>query len=151
MNTPFRSSCSLLHIFDISAQQVVPGAVSVDRDTVASTRYDLIVLSHVLEHVPFPALTISEIASIMARDTVLYIEVPHEDLIRGAADDTNTHVRKKYWHEHINFFTRESLGTLIEGCGLRVIGMRSIEADGGAKRWHLWSIACVLDTAPGSQ
>jgi len=146
-NTPFRSRCSLLHIFDISAQQVIPGAVSVQKDTVAATHYDLIVLSHVLEHVPFPASTISEIASIMARDTVLYIEVPHEDLMREAKDATDLHTRKKYWHEHINFFTRDSLSALIESCGLRVIDVQSIEAEGGGKRWHLWSLACMLHEA----
>ena len=144
-NTPFRSRCSLLHIFDISAQQVMPGAVSVDKHTVATTHYDLIVLSHVLEHVPFPASTISEIAAIMARDTILYIEVPYEDLMREAQDATDLHARKRYWHEHVNFFTRDSLSALIANCGLRVVDMQSIEAEGGAKRWHLWSLACMLD------
>jgi hypothetical protein len=57
------------------------------------------------------------------------------------------HRKKKYWHEHINFYTRQSLVALLEGCGLQPIGAQSIEAEGGGKSWHVFSIACKLEEA----
>jgi len=143
-NTPFKSQCSVFHVYDISNQPVVDGASRVDKRTVEGTDYDLIVLSHVLEHLPYPDDAISEIASVMKPETVLYIEIPHEDLMRLNHGATDTHTKKKYWHEHINFFTQDSLLALLERCGLRALGMQSIEAEGGGKHWHILSIACSL-------
>ena len=144
INTPFRSRRKLLHIYDISDQPVLEGAQRVDKETVQRTTYDLVVLSHVIEHVPYPALILSEIASIMSDDTVLYIEVPHEDLIRPNDGSRDLHAKKKHWHEHINFFTRDSLVALLYSCGLRRIGMQSLQAEGDLKTWHVLSIACKL-------
>lgn len=143
-NTPFKSQCGVFHVYDISNQPVVDGASRVDKSTVERTGYDLIVLSHVLEHLPYPGDAVSEIASIMNPETVLYIEVPYEDLMRLNQGARDTHTKKKYWHEHINFFTYDSLLALLENCGLRALGMQSIEAEGGGKNWHIFSIACSL-------
>ena len=146
LNTPFKSQNKVCHIYDISSKPAIQGALRVERNTVGNTNYDLIVLSHVLEHVPYPAKTISEITSVMSKDTVLYIEVPHEDLIRLAPDMLNLHAKKKHWHEHINFFTEQSLTSLLEYCGLRATGMQSIQTEGDAdvKIWHIFAIACKL-------
>lgn len=150
-NTPFRSQNALLHIYDISNQPVVEGAVRVDTDTVKHTNYDLIVLMHVIEHVPYPARTISAITAVMKEDTVLYVEVPHEDVMRLNQGSKEVHKKKKYWHEHINFYTCDSLMALLGGCGLRAIGAQSIEAEGGGKNWHVFSIACKLQGSPRSE
>ncbi|MBF8254936.1 MAG: hypothetical protein HW373_1631, partial [Deltaproteobacteria bacterium] len=118
LNTPFGSQSKLFHIYDISKKPAIEGALRVDKDTIQITHYDLIVLSHVLEHLPYPAKTIMEIRSVMKKDTV---------------------------HEHINFFTRESLNSLLECCGLEAIDVQSIEAAAGdVKNWHVFAIACKL-------
>lgn len=145
LNTPFGSQSKLFHIYDISNKPAIEGALRVDKDTIQITHYDLIVLSHVLEHLPYPARTIMEIRSVMKKDTVLYIEVPHEDLLRLNPESKNVLTKKKHWHEHINFFTRESLNLLLECCGLEAIDVRSIEAAAGdVKNWHVFAIACKL-------
>lgn len=144
INTPFKSRSEVFHIFDISNKPMIEGAVRVDASTIETINYDLIVLSHVLEHLPWPGKTLARIGSIMCDDTVLYIETPYEDLIRLGSSAIDLHTRKKYWHEHINFFTPKSLGSLLKCCGMRVIEMRFIEADGGGKHWHLFAIACKL-------
>jgi hypothetical protein len=144
INTPFKSRNPAFHVFDISNKSMVAGAVLVGASTIKNTNYDLIVLSHVLEHVPWPAKTIAEIGAIMRDDTVLYIETPYEDLVRLGSNALDLHTKKKYWHEHINFFTPDSLDSLLKCCGLQVIDMRFIDAEGGGKNWHVFAIACKL-------
>jgi hypothetical protein len=80
----------------------------------------------------------------MKPETLLYVEVPHEDLVRLSDGSKDLHTKKKYWHEHINFFTYESLVALLESCGLRAVGMECIETKEGGKKWHVFSIACKL-------
>lgn len=144
LNTPFGSQSKVFHIYDISNKPTTEGAVRVDKDTIRVTHYDLIVLSHVLEHLPYPAKAIMEITPVMKKDTVLYIEVPHEDLLRLNPASDNVYTKKRHWHEHINFFTRESLRLLLERCGLAAIDVQSIEAGGDVKKWHVFAIACKL-------
>ncbi len=149
LNTPFRSRSSLFHIYEISDIPAIDGAFRVEKSTIERTKYDLIVLAHVLEHVPDPAKIMEEIRSIMTGDTVLYIELPYEDLIRLNPGSRTLHTKKKHWHEHINFFTRESLTALLERCGMRAIGMQSLqttdEMTGDIKQWQVLAIACKLD------
>jgi hypothetical protein len=121
---------------------VVDGAVRVDKATVDSTNYDLVVFSNVLEHVPFPADTLLEITSAMSVNTVLYLEVPNEDLIRLNPESPNLLESKKHWHEHINFFTRESLRFLLGRCALEVIEVDTLDVFSGGKAGNVFLIAC---------
>jgi hypothetical protein len=147
-NTPFAGRRESLDIFDISNRPLVEGASRVDAATIERTSYDLIVLSHVLEHLPWPAKTIAEICNVMGDDTVLYIETPYEDLMRSNGDVGDLHLKKRYWHEHVNFFTVASLKALLQTCGLRIIDMRFIVAEGGGKLWHVFAIACKRRQLP---
>lgn len=145
LNTPFGARSRLFHIFEISNKPAIPGAVRVDKATIHATDYDLIVLSHVLEHLPWPEGTVAEIASVMKSDTVLYVEVPHEELVRLDPESRGLHARKRHWHEHINFFTQASLAALLGRCGLEVVDMLSLAAGGGdVKAWQVISVACRL-------
>jgi len=142
LNTPFKSRCSQLHIYDISAKPVVDGASRVNLDTVQSTRYDLIVISNVLEHLPFPSDTLSEIRLAMSADTVLYVEVPHEELMIINPGSKNLAEKKKHWHEHVNFFTRESLEFLLLGCGLKTIDIKTMDVSSGGRAGHVYCLTC---------
>ena len=79
--------------------------------------YDLVVCMQVLEHVSYPKKILKEISNVMNKNSILYIEIPHEKMIR----DNELPVHKKHWHEHINFYTKDSLKFLIECSGLIVI------------------------------
>ena len=142
LNTPYRSTCQLLHVHDISGLQPSGKALQVQRDVIDATHYDLIVLSNVLEHVPFPGEVLSEVQSAMSVDSVLYIEVPHEDLVRSNPKSRDLYARKKYWHEHINFFTQESLEHLLRRRNLNIEGMKSILVTAGGKEGYVFMIAC---------
>src|SRR5262249_21449397 len=89
LNTPFRNHASVHHILDISDKAVVAGAVRISESFVRSTSYDLIVLSNVLEHVSFPQDLLRKIGTAMHFHTVLYLEVPLEELMRGDAGNSD--------------------------------------------------------------
>lgn len=117
LNTPLRNEARLHHVLDISGRPLIGGAVAVAAPLAS---YDLIVLAHVLEHVPEPAALIDEIRGAMDGGTVLYVELPFEALMRAAERDTAAWRRKRHWHEHINFFSVQGLRRLLQGCGLQV-------------------------------
>lgn len=116
-NTPLRHGAALHHVLDISGRPLVEGAIAV---TTPQGPYDLIVLAHVLEHVPEPAALIDEIRAVMDAATHLYVEVPFEALMRAAEGDPAAWRRKRHWHEHINFFSAAGLRQLLQACGLSV-------------------------------
>ena len=118
-NTPFKNS--MIHIYDVSDNLPVEGVTLVDSPF---GRYDLVVCSHVLEHVPYPYDVIMEIKKYMG--DCLYIELPIEDITK-ATD-------KKYWHEHINFFTIDSLYKLFERVGLSVVDYKLSDGIMGPRR-----------------
>lgn len=119
-NTPFKDRNSLLHIYDISGVDSLPGSGQVDKQIAANTDYDLVVCSHVLEHVPYPADLLLEIRSVMRDDTLLYLEVPFEPLMQERAAG-RTAPLKRHWHEHINFFSEASLLALLSACGFTLL------------------------------
>lgn len=61
--------------------------------------FDLIVLAHVLEHVPWPRQTIGTLIPLLAPGGVIYAEVPLEPPVTT-------------WHEHINQFTPKALAAV---------------------------------------
>lgn len=124
-NTPFRrlNTWALIDIYDISAHPVKPYG-----------KYNLVVCSNLLEHVPWPLATLEEIEPHMG--DILYLEIP-----MGAVDD-NSYKTKTEWHEHINFFTLKSLEMLLRRAGLNVVDFRRHDLTGTKYYDHLLMIAC---------
>lgn len=140
VNTPFRSRATRHHIYDISKRPVVESARVVDLEAVRANVYDLIVFSNVLEHVPYPRDLLREIVGAMRPETVLYIEVPHEDVVRLIDDPAQRLERKRHWHEHINFFTPRALDILFRDAGLLQIERKSHPITAGGKCSYVFSI-----------
>lgn len=150
-NTPFKSRNKLFHIYDISDKPVIDGAQRVGKDAASNTPYDLVVCSNVLEHVPYPAETLLDLRSCMDERTVLYLEVPYEDLVRTAGADAEVYRRKKHWHEHTNFFTETSLRRLLRRCDLSVIDLKELEATFGGQSVWRFLIACQRSSPAASR
>jgi len=93
-NTPFKDRSHIFDVFDISNKDVVAGAHKVNRFQAISRKYSLIVCSNVLEHVPYPAELLLDILSSMDMDSILYIEVPLEEVV--AQYQTDLHLFKKH-------------------------------------------------------
>lgn len=139
-NTPFKDHNALFHIYDISNKPVVDGAVKVGKEQALATDYNLIVCSNVLEHTPYPADVINEMRQCMGPDTVLFIEVPQEELVRTAAPGAALHGKKRHWHEHINFYTASALENMLERCGLALLGLETTVPT--ATRNAAYMVAC---------
>lgn len=140
INTPFRGRARLHHVLDISEKPVVEGAMRLGPEDVAPGAYDLIVSSNVLEHVPDPLGLVRTMAAAMGPDTILYLEVPHEDVVRLIPDPAARPGAKRHWHEHINFFTPEALDALLAGAGLACIERISHPVSAGGKDSHVFSL-----------
>ena len=146
VNTPFRSRAMQHDVYDISNRPMVEGARSVDLDTVKASVYDLIVFSHVLEHVPYPRESLREIANAMRQETILYVEVPHEEVVRLSENPAQRLDRKRHWHEHINFFTPSALDAVFEDVGLSIIERQSFPIAAAGKNSHVFSILARRST-----
>ena len=76
-------------------------------------RFDLAILSHVLEHVEYPRKLIYEAARV-ARN--VFIEVPLEDNLKLSQDFVFDRVG------HINFYNVKTIRRLVQSCGMRILG-----------------------------
>jgi hypothetical protein len=131
INTPFRGRVDAQHILDISDRPLVPGAERVDAAAASSQHYDLVVLSEVLEHVPQPLALLEQVAALLDDDSVLYVEVPFEALMRSLEAEPQRWREKRHWHEHINFFSRQGLHRLLARCGLSALRLDVLDIDVG--------------------
>lgn len=76
--------------------------------------YDLIILSHVLEHVIAPQGFLRALGPLLKNDGVIFVEVPNKDYIYKDAYDP-----------HLLFFDSHTLKLLFEQAGFEVVCMQS--------------------------
>jgi hypothetical protein len=142
-NTPCREKARRHDVYDISGASVIPGARSVNREQAMAERYDLVVCSNVLEHVPYPSDLLHAMCRVMTPESLLYIEVPFEEVMRQYGRNAILH--KKHWHEHVNFFSQKALRALLGNVGL---GLVAIDTEGsitaGLRSSHMIQVACRL-------
>ncbi len=81
-----------------------------------SKKFDLAVLSHVVEHVEHPRILLNEVARIAK---YIFIEVPLEDTIRLPQDFVMDSVG------HINFYSPKTIRRLIQSCNIKVLDQQS--------------------------
>lgn len=89
-------------------------------------RFDLIIISHVLEHVAEPRELLGSLRAFMKPDGRLYAEVPMEIWagIRIGPDPIT----------HVNYFTPASFNLLVRKAGLRPVEQRTTAGSYGASR-----------------
>ncbi len=144
VNTPFKHGSNCLHVFDISDVSLVPGISRVNLEGALAHRYDLVVCSNVLEHTPYPLATLSKIIKVMDKNSVLYLEVPHEVLMRTRATGHERLSAKRHWHEHVNFFTDKAVQHLVQGSGLEIIKFEDRKISSSACDFHQFFVAAKL-------
>jgi hypothetical protein len=131
INSLFRFDNKLLHIYDISGVDLVSSARAVDIEQAYHNYYDLVSCSQVLEHVAFPADLIKQMLPAVKDNTLLYLEVPNEALIRAHPHSKNLAPLKRHWHEHVNFFTETSMRRMLENAGLDLVDTLNLKVDLG--------------------
>ncbi len=99
---------------------VLPGTLEDLPAEVARQPYDLIIMSHVLEHVVDPALALANAADLLKPGGKLVVETPNSAAL-GLAWSANTWFCLRV-PEHLQFFTERSLRGYCDQVGLRVIG-----------------------------
>lgn len=119
INTPVFSAKDL-YIYDISNKEVLPNFTLLQKQDLKNYSYDLIVCSNVLEHVSYPRELLQDIRNYMSKDTVLYIEIPCEKLIMKKEIIDKNEI-KRHWHEHINFYSENSIKELLKACNLNIL------------------------------
>jgi hypothetical protein len=141
INTPLLGRSRFTHVYDISSVAPIAGVQAVDLDAIKHYRYDLITCSQVLEHVAYPHHILAGIAESLGDETLLYLEVPREALIRDNPGSKRLAALKRHWHEHINFFTEQSLRELVQRAGLQVQEVMYLDVDLG---WRTGTVCGLL-------
>ncbi|MFJ4145650.1 class I SAM-dependent methyltransferase [Pseudomonas sp. NPDC089734] len=137
LNTLFLGRSKLTHIYDISSVATVEGVEAVSLETIEQHQYDLVICSQVLEHVPYPHELLKQIAGALDEHTLLYLEVPNEVLIRENPGNKKLAGLKRHWHEHVNFFTEQSLRELVQYAGLQVHEIMNLDVNLGWRTGNL--------------
>jgi hypothetical protein len=144
VNTPFVGRANLIHIHDISGVDVVEGAERISTGQLQQHRYDLVTCCQVLEHVPYPLELIRQIIPALSPQTLLYLEVPHEALVREHPGSLHLASIKHHWHEHINFFSEASVRALLERAGFQVLDAIHLPVDLGWRKGALMGFVAKL-------
>jgi SAM-dependent methyltransferase len=156
-------------VYDISG---IPAAAGVTATTdPAKCKADLIINSNVLEHVGFPRLLVSEILQAAPEGGLVFLEVPCEfpfgaarivrrlaqigvmALTRPVLVQHVVHTASLYMmHEHINYFTEQSLTTLMHSCGGAVVASGRYSSAGMAgKADMVWCLASSTQSRPADK
>jgi 2-polyprenyl-3-methyl-5-hydroxy-6-metoxy-1,4-benzoquinol methylase len=102
---------------------------SVDGLASQNSRFDVILLDNVLEHVLDPAHLLRSIKPLMADDAVLVIEVPNDFSALQQHLLEKKKIDRPFWvvaPDHISYFNRKGLSHLARDCGY---DERSVSAD----------------------
>ena len=144
VNSPFRFTANKLHVYDVSTVDTCSEATKISLENCTEQRYDLVACMQVLEHVPFPINVLRQIIKVMQSDTILYLEVPLEGIFQSNDSLTPRGLLKKHWHEHINFFSPESLVALTKTCGLKVLHFKTQSIVLGDRVGAIQMLICKL-------
>ena len=146
-NTPFYDTCEDLYIFDISNKTSGGRVKNLNSDQVCQYEYNLIVCSNVLEHIPYPLQTLQNLSEAMGNETILYVELPYEKIVRNFEEGeefNDTIGSKRHWHEHINFFTTKSVKSLMTAAHLEILEIKKLKISGETTS-HVFQVACKRD------
>jgi 2-polyprenyl-3-methyl-5-hydroxy-6-metoxy-1,4-benzoquinol methylase len=100
-------------------------------DLESNITFDLITCSHVLEHVPFPIGFVADLKKYIKPDGIIYFELPLERIMEPAKNHSIEERlnSKHHWHEHINFFSLESLRHIFKNAGFEVLNLELVDVN----------------------
>ncbi len=91
------------------------------------SRYDLITMFHVLEHLPDPKYFLNNLRDCLELNGQLIIEVPNADDALLTLYRSSHFADFTYWSCHLYLYTAETLRKLAESCGYMVKYVKQIQ------------------------
>ncbi len=92
-------------------------------DVFGEKRFDVVLLKNVLEHLADPVAILTDIRQkVLSKNGVLVIDVPNE-FNKFQTVGRDTHGLSNWWVStpaHLNYFSKDSLSSLLEGTGFNV-------------------------------
>jgi hypothetical protein len=125
-------------VYEVSDIDPIPGVTRIESESDLG-QYSLVLLAHVIEHVPHPLDLVRKVASYVEPGGYLYIETPQEitdedrnRFLHGASPFDIT------IHEHINSYCKLAVTGLLESAGLNVVAVQAGQVDvGWAQSVHI--------------
>lgn len=115
------------YVYDISGVTTVDGVKGITtEEELKRHHYDFIMCNHLFEHLSYPLETLKHLKEIGDDDTYYYIEVPRQDPFKPCYNSPSGCLYKPM-HEHVNFFTIQSIRTMVERNGFKVIDVQENE------------------------
>lgn len=96
--------------------------------TYEGNKFDLVICRHVLEHIEQLKEFINNMDNLIDESWMLYIEVPDVDMILDHLNYSN------FFHEHINYFSRDVLITYFNSLGYKLLFLMNNEVH----NWSFW-------------
>lgn len=116
--TPFVGK-SHVDILDVAMTPLIDGCTRVET---IDRQYDLVILCHILEHVPDPIGLLKQ--ALDASNRYVYIEVPDEASLYGQRPRLASVMKyRQYWHEHMQYFDDTSLSFLVHTAGGTIVNL----------------------------
>ena len=139
-NTPFiKNNNAEIYIYDISNENTIEGTRKILFKEIYKKSFDLIICSHVLEHVPYPLKILKNIYKAMNENTFLYLEMPFEKIMH-IKDNFELLDNKKHWHEHINFFSKNSINAMLIKSNLKIISFKMLKTIDDMTERHVFQV-----------
>jgi hypothetical protein len=127
-----------VYIYDVSNMPTLPGMQAIARDDQYAP-YDLVMCTHVMEHVSEPMQTMHRLASLTAPGGHVYVEVPMDmgfnEYCAAIFSKTSRNGLPKYQHEHINYYSRTPIVRMVDLAGLTLVSYRLRLIDFGWTRF----------------
>jgi len=93
-----------------------------DKDGLDGREFDVIMLSHVAEHLKYPKDIFLNIRKVLSNDGLLFIETPDIDKF----DEQDLY---QFSFEHINYFNLSSTKNLLQSCGFELVDSITFQND----------------------
>jgi len=125
-------------VYEISNIDPVPGVTRINSESELGT-YSIVLLAHVIEHVPYPLNLVRKLSAHVEPGGYLYIETPQEISDQKRAQLQDSALRLDIGiHEHINYYCIQAVAALLETAGFTLVAIESTAVDvGWAKSVHI--------------
>lgn len=155
-------NCRDKYVYDISGVEAENGAISLNKlEDVLGRHFDLIMCCHTLEHVSYPSEVIKMIKKIGDKSSYFYFELPFDSPFFSGIKEKLQFLFNRYFkfkdlmakgiemlkdrsfqmHEHINYFTPESLKILLKKQGFYIVAEEILRVD---SKWRKQKVICIL-------